>query len=185
MIALKQNPKGIDTRIQNIQKALYAKLCALWSMPEVEYNCYGRAYRNQDEEGRYIPEVYTGQQNKEYDDPLLNDAIYCTSFFGRANRDDEITGDLSKAHCHLIFCLNVQKIKPSVAHRGDEEIHVDALRTLQQMAGQLDIVSLEQWADTVFKEYTGYKARKGMEDADMHPYHYFRINFTTTFKNNC
>lgn len=188
MLYTKENPKGIDHNIQSIQIKMYDKLREIWELDVSgsDWNCYGRCYRNQDENGKYIPEVYSGEQGVEYIDPLYNDTIKCTSFFGVSNRSTMQVGGQTKTLVHLIFSLNVQEIK-NLTHRGDEEIHNDVLTVLKGIVGFVDqITDIVQWMDAVFQEYDGYKSQKGVQYTDMHPKHCFRINFYTEYKNsNC
>lgn len=183
MIFLKQTIDGIDVPIQQVQEYIYERLSSVWGYTEGDWNCYGRAYRNKDEKGMYVPEPYTGQQNIEYADALYNDRIKCTSFFGESDMENQILGGDMKANVHLIFALNIAKTKPSIPHRCDAEIHADVIRCLQSMGGLCQGIQLVQWFDSVYREYTGDKVRKLATMTDTHPAHCFRINFTVTFNN--
>lgn len=182
MILLKTNPQAIDVPIQRIQKLIYSRLKTIWGIADADWNCYGRCYRNKDEQGKYLPEAYTGQQGKEYTDVLYNDKVKCTSFFGESDRTKPLIGGMQQSDIHLIFCLNAKALKSMLAHRGDAEIHKDVLNVLNLNA-DLSNAYVEQWFDTVFREYTSDKVRLAML-SDTHPAHCFRINFTTTFLTN-
>lgn len=187
MIFTKTTTTGIDMPIQRIQEYLYSSLSALWQMSNEDWNCYGRVYRNQDTIGQYVPQAYTGQQGKEYEDVLYNDKVKCTSWFGESFKETALIGGIFRADIHLIFCVNLPKIK-NVAWRGDAEVHMDVTKTLGLLS-DVNIISIEQGMDNVLREYnSGYKNRiktLGLF-TDIHPAHCFRINFQTTFQNtNC
>lgn len=182
MILLKNNPKGIDIPIQRVQKLIYSRLKAIWGITDNDWNCYGRCYRNKDEQGKYLPEAYTGQQGKEYTDVLYSDKVLCTSFFGESDKTKQLVGGLQQSEVHLIFCINAKQVKNILQHRGDSEIHNDVLTVIGQNGGVSD-VNVQQWFDSVFREYTSNKVKLAML-SDTHPAHCFRINFTTTFSPN-
>lgn len=178
----KTNPKGIDIPIQKIQRKVYDSLTDLWNSDEPFFDCYGRVYRNQDNEGKYIPEAY--YKNNEYVDPLHNDRVWCTFFLGVASDMQSLGGGLFKAKCHIIFSLNLDQVKPGIVHRADEEVHIDCLDALRKALPNDSITDLITWNDNVFREYNGFKAQQGINFTDMHPRHVFRINFDLTFINN-
>lgn len=178
----KTNPKGIDVVIQRIQKRMFDSLIDIWDLDDPLYESFGRVYRNQDKDGKYIPEAYDSKG--EYVDPLYNDKVSCTSFFGVASDQESLGGGLFKAKCHLIFSLNIAEVKPGLTHRGDEEVHADCLNVLRSALPYDSITDIITWNDNVFREYNGYKAQQGVNFTDMHPRHVFRINFDLTFINN-
>lgn len=181
MIFLKDTVKGIDIPIQRIQKYLFQELKTMWGVSDADWNCYGRVYRNKDETGKYYPEPYTGQQGVEYADPLYDDRVKCTSFFGESDTVTELDGGLFKSQVHLIFCLNLAKIKPNIEHRADSEVHQNVLTVLRSAALDTTSLTLQQWLDTVFREYTSDKVRKHAIFTDLQPAHCFRINFNVTY----
>ena len=183
MLYTKTNPVGIDKELQRIQTRLHDSLLAKWvDVDQSKYDCYGRTYRNQDANGRYIPENFKGGKDYAYD-PLYNDRVYATSFFG-ANANWSAQGRQFNAGCHLIFSCNLVKLKPSITHRADEEVHVDVLDSLRDSLAKDTITELVLWQDNIFREYSGFKAQDGSNFTDMHPKHVFRINFDLTFLNN-
>jgi hypothetical protein len=180
----KGNPKGIDIVIQKIQVKVYDYLVDTWDIDDPNYISYGRVYRNQDKDGKYIPEAYVS--DNEYVDPLYNDKemCLCTSFFGVGSDQQSLGGGLFTAKCHIIFSLNIAQLKPGIIHRADEEVHIDCLDALRKALPFDTITNLITWNDNVFREYNGYKAQNGIIFTDMHPKHNFRINFDLTFINN-
>ena len=108
----KNNPVGIDLRIDKLQNFLYNKLA--W----VNYESYHRAYKNQ-KENSLIPEVYTA--NGDYKEVYFNDNYNATSFFlvddNRTIEDVSATVGVS-----LIYQVKLDALYPSVSHRADEEV---------------------------------------------------------------
>lgn len=181
MLFLKTSPVGIDAMIQTIQQHLHEALLSLWGIADVDYMCYGRAYRNATVKG-FIPEVY--KENNEYGSPLTNDQKALTSFFGADARAKVDRGE-SITNVHLVFCMDISKIK-NLTHRADEEIHMDILTILRERAWEYSITSTEQWMDNVLREYSGWRANEGMKYLDMHPFHCFRVNLEVKYENtNC
>lgn len=184
MLYPKTNPRGIDIKIDRIAKKVHDYLLSAWGIDSSSYFCFGRVYRNQDSQGRYIPEAYKGK--KEYSDPLYNDKSICTSFFGVDTDMQSLGGGDFTAQCHLIFSLNIAKIKTDIAHRADEEIHIDCLNALRSGLDWDSITEIVTGLNVVFAEYNGFKSQDGVIFTDMHPKHVFRINFDLTFNNtNC
>lgn len=184
MIFAKTTPKGIDVPIQRIQNKMHGKLISLWGIDETKYNCFCRCYRNQDEQGLYIPEFYTGQDGKEYIDALMHDFVYVSSFFGIGTEIQSLGGKTFKASCHLIFSLNIKQLRAAIPHRGDEEIHIDVLQALRQSLSSDTITTVITGMDNIFREYTGFRSQKAIRFEDKHPKHCFRINFDLTYTNN-
>jgi hypothetical protein len=116
MLYVKENPVGIDIPIQNFQKFLYKKLCEKWG----DFECYGRAYRNQKDNG-YIPEIYNG----EYKDVFFDDKVSALSFFNVSDMQKQLMSQ-READVSLIFCVNIQKVK-NIKHRADEEVRIDVI----------------------------------------------------------
>jgi len=167
MLFLKENPIGIDIPIQNFQRFLHRKLCETWKTSE--YESYGRAYKNQTKKGGYIPEVYNG---KDYKEVLFNDKTHALSFF--------IVGDVQKelmqqreADVALIFCVNVQKLKPNITHRADEEVRINVIELCDLRQFSFDMISVITGIKSVFAEFDISQIKY----RDMNPLHCFRLNF--------
>lgn len=178
MISLKTTPKGVDIPIQKLQQYLYGRLNATWNLSDTDFNCYGRAYKNDLGNG-FIPEVYVG--NNEYKEVLLDDTVKALSFFGVS---DERKGkyDYTTEAC-LIFFVDISKIK-SLQHRGDEEVKIDVLQLFETALFGFELTGFTTTKELVFKEYTGLRRNDGLKFKDMHPKHCFRLNFSLTYNNN-
>lgn len=183
MIITKDNPQGIDVPLQKLQKLLYGKLCATWGLDQAgdDYRCYGRAYKNEAEEG-YLPEVYIG--DSEYRDAFYDDGHKVVSFFGVG--DTRTVGLQTETDAFIVFQLNIAEVKPTITHRGDEEVHMDVLNALMIPAFGFTIKELVTDIYNVFEEYRKYAPRlrrntESIKFRDMHPWHVFRVNLALIY----
>lgn len=175
MIATKTKPVGIDILIQRLQNFLYVQLQNTWGIAAADYNCYGRAYRNQTADG-YSPEVYTG--NNEYKDSFFDDTVKVLSFFS-VSENQKYNGGLI-ANVALIFCIsNIGQLKPGIVWRADEEVRMDVQMLLHSPRFGFMMSGVETGLDNVFREFSGWSKKKGIQFMDMHPLHCFRINLVT------
>ncbi|MBO9151924.1 hypothetical protein ACFOTA_06885 [Chitinophaga sp. GCM10012297] len=176
----------MDIPIQKLQGYLFSKLPAVWGITPAEYSAYGRCYRNQKDDG-YVAEVYTG--NREYREVYLDDTVSALSFFG-------ISGDTeldiaSTASVHLVFFVNLEKLKPAIGHRGDEEVRVDVLNLIKGGIYGFTVTEISTGIERVLQEYAGTTMAQrdnldGLYARDMHPYHCFRFDFELRYNiNNC
>lgn len=179
MLITKTTPQGIDWYIQELQTRLYDALMVKWSNPN--YHSYGRCYRNKKDTG-WIAEVFTGA---EYKDVYWNDALDAISFFGMSEKIEY--DKQNKANVHLVFFVNVKKLKPSITHRADEEIRADVQSIIGASLNGFFLESVELWLDNVLREYPGTRRDKGLIAVDMQPVHCFRLNFSISYdsQKNC
>jgi len=180
MLITKTNPAGVDVPIQKVQEFLHARLLALWNVSSNLYRSYGRCYRNKLDYG-YVAENYEGAN--EYKEVYWDDNLAVISFFGVGTtiKHDKIK---EYADVHLVFFLNLQKVKPAIAHRADEEVHRDLLRIVGESLYGLTYTGLDTGIDNVLREYPGSRRDKRLLAADMHPVHCFRLNFTLFYNKN-
>jgi len=169
---LKDSVTGIDRPIQALQTFLYSQVKALWNLSDTSFNMFGRAYRNQTEDG-YVPEFFTG--GLDYNDLFFDDKVSATAFFGVAEKQTYASGSAT-ADVFLIFMVNLDKIK-TTGKRLDEEARNDIEILCSQQRNSFTMVGFDTGLDSVFKEYTGWKKKDGIKYRDQHPYHCFRINF--------
>ena len=178
---------GVDIPVQRFQQFLYPQLKLVWSITtDDDYDCHGRAYKNQTSDG-YIPEIFAGVGNDpdqpDYREVLLDDNKSALSFFvlGDVTRYDagNTTATLS-----LTFLVNVPALKPALGYRGDEEIRNDVEKLCQIDRFGFRMTEIVIGVDQVFKEYAGWRKKEGMKFRDMHPYHCFRLNFSTLYDIN-
>lgn len=189
MLNLKTNPVGIDAAIQKLQVYLHDALMPLWGMdPGVAaqnklYQCYGRCDRNLREDS-YIAEVFQG--GKEYKEVYWNDTLNAISFFGTGSKE-EYNGRML-ADVHLVFFVNVAKVRTGITHRADEEARRDVQLLVQSPTYDFEYTDTEIWLQNVLREYPGSYREKRLIAVDMQPVHCFRLNFQLIYNkdlSNC
>lgn len=178
MLITKSNPVGLDWYIQEAQKQLHQRLLISWGAT-VKYDCYGRSYRNKKDEG-YVAEVYTSTQ--EYKEVYYDDKLSAISFFGIS---DKIKKDVTnQANIHLVFFVNIATLKPTIAHRADEEVRKDVFKALGASSFGMSFLSAELGLENVLKEYPGSRREQRLKAVDMHPIHCFRFNYFLSYNQN-
>jgi hypothetical protein len=179
MIYLKNIPVGIDSPIQQFQQFLYDQLKKKWKVSDTEYDSYGRCYRNQTDAG-YVPEVFVSSDlanNTVYKPALFDDTINkAVSFFdvGSVVKYDNGT---SKATVYLIFMVNVALIKPTLQHRGDEEIRRDVELLCSMRRFNFTLNEFMTGYKNVFNDFDGWLKADQVTFRDLHPLHCFRLGF--------
>ena len=172
MLIQKDNPVGIDALIQDMQKQMHDQLLLKWSLNTDVYNAYGRCYRNKTNDG-YIAENYTG--NNEYKEVFWDDNLSVISFYGTDGKADYAQGQT--INVHQVFFINIKKVKPSITHRGDEEVKADIISVVKAGPYGLSITGFEQFTENVLREYPGSRRERRLAAVDMHPLMCFRLNF--------
>lgn len=170
---IKTSPVNVDIVIQKLQTKLHDYLLTKWGMTNTEYQAHGRCYRNKKANG-FVAEVYSG--DNEYKDVYWNDELKAISFFGIDAKIEKAI--MTKAKVHLIFFVNIKKIKPTITHRADEEIRSDVTDFIGKHNGAFTFESIELYTDNVLREYPG----SANVVFDMHPVHCFRLNFSASYK---
>lgn len=178
MIYLKDKPIGVDAVIQQYQQYLQDNLLDRWGMSTDTYVNYGRCYRNQ-KGNDYVPEMYTGQ--KEYQDLYFDDTLFTVSFFGCEEKSFP-DGYQHLALTHIIFLVDLSKIKPTFNYRADEEARNDVYNVLTGFGGgDLKMTKEISGIDNVFKEYTGWNKLSKIKYRDIQNFHCFRFNFNLLY----
>ena len=180
MLITKSNPVGIDVSIQKFQSMLHSKLTDpdRWNNAST-YRCYGRCYRNKKDKS-HIAENYEGQ--KEYKEVYWDDSLSAISFFGISS---PVTHEVTeKANVHLIFFVDLAKVKPSIAHRADEEVRKDVMELFGKGVYGMTYKSMDLWIENVLREYPGSIRDERLKNVDMHPVHCFRFNFLSQYDIN-
>ena len=184
MLIAKTKPVGIDVPIQQLQTFIHEQLVEKWELDDTDYKCHGRCYKNKTDDG-YIAEVYKGGNEagkKDYEEVYWNDRLTAISFFGISdNIDTEIQNTVN---IHLVFFVNIKKLKPAIAHRADEEVRQDVQRLIGSNLFGFQFASIDLWLENVLKEYPGSRRSDGLKAVDMHPIHCFRFNFSLSYDSN-
>lgn len=180
MLIAKIKPVGIDWYIQKIQTRLHDGLVAIWNNA-ADFECYGRAYRNKTDDG-YKAEVFNSPKKpNQYIDVYWDNILSAISFFGVGETKLEI---MAVADIHLVMFVNLEKIKGSITHRADEEIHQDVLSVLGPNIHGFKPTSVITGIENVLREYNGSIRDEQLKFIDMHPIHCFRISGKLTYDIN-
>lgn len=180
MLITKTKPVGLDAAVQQLQTFLHSQLVKTWKLTDDSvYQCHGLIYRNKKDSG-YIAEAYIG--NNEYKEVYWDDALSAISWFGRS--DKTVFDKQTTTNVHLVFFVNLEKLKPTIQHRADEEIRNDIQKLFAYSLFGFSFESVELWIDNVLKEYPGSRRDDRLKAVDMHPIHCFRINLKCFYDTN-
>lgn len=179
MLIRRDNPKGIHIAVQKLQSVLHTALLSAWGISEDAYHCHELCNRNPSLDGGYTAEVYNSTTGN-YDEVYWDDALSAVSFFGMGPKITRRLQD--EVPVHLVFFVDLKKLKPSIAHRADEEVRLDVLRAVGKDLHGFRYDGLELYLENVLREYPGTRASEGLKYIDMTPTHIFRLNYTLTFK---
>jgi len=169
----------MDFYIQQLQNKLHASLLTKWGIDTALYECYDRCYRNKVEDG-YIAEFFEGGKN--YREVYWDDKLAAVSFFGQSG---DITRDVKNiVSIHLVFFVNLTKVKPDLLHRGDEEVRADVQDITGRFSSSFTHESTELWLENVLSDYPGSRRDERLKSVDMHPVHCFKMNFTLRYDPN-
>lgn len=178
MLVTKTGPVGIDYGLQELQTELHTRLLTKWSITTDEYKAYGRCYRKPTDKG-YVAVNY--DSGTEYA-MMIDDSLKAISFFGQSptTRLDQ----KESTEVHLVFFVNLAKLKPSIAHRADEEVRKDVISLFAPALYGFAYQGFEITIESTLREYRG----SWNKILDMHPWHCFRINLKVLYdinSNNC
>jgi hypothetical protein len=174
------NPVGINVGIGKLQAFLFNRLVTKWGISGDDYSSYGLVYRNK-KDNQYIAEAFTGVRN-EYKEVYWDDTKAAVSWFGisGASTFDKV----NKTSVHLVFFVNLKKLKPLIAHRADEEVRIDVQKLIGSFSFGFSYEGSELWIENVLREYPGSRRDNRLGAVDMHPIHCFRINLTCLYSPN-
>jgi hypothetical protein len=177
MLIQSPSPVGKDVAIQSLQSKIHAALLTTWGLSSSDYACYDRCYANK-KDGSYIAEVYVSAG--EYKEVYYDDTYAAVSFFGVSER--ETFNSTMSVPVHLIFMVDLARVKPSNVNRADEEVKVDVLNIIGAHSHGFVFQGIESRVDNCLKEYPG--TRRGMSKMDMHPLLMFRVNLLLNYDKN-
>lgn len=144
------------------------------------YNSYPRVYRNQSSKNDYVAELFDG---KDYKEVYFDDSVAAISFFGSGQTtvsdDNMITTDV-----HLVFMVNLVKIKGSTTQRLDEESKIDVQRIVDTIGRTFGFVlkKVGTGIDYCLKEYPGSRSSDGLMFRDQHPNFCFRFDMQANYQ---
>jgi hypothetical protein len=184
---------GIDERIQHLQDDLHDGLLEKWIIPDDQYQCFGRVYKNPTALG-YRPEAYVSGGN--YHPVELDDRYAVQSFFGLGDKCT-VEGNQKVQDVHLVFFANLEKILLYTTGNvyntalGDVRADMEIREAVEAIMGQNRFGFT--WKETVITvqrategysigranvKQTQYQTQRGEKNFDVHPNHIFRINGT-------
>lgn len=185
MLITKQIPVSVDIPVQAFQNYLYKNLKKLWPVDDTNFDGYGRCYRNANGRG-YVPEIKMNSV-----DP--NDWQYAPIFFDKQtkkalfffdiadNQPYNFSEGLETDKVSLIFITNISKLKPSIQHRGDEEVANDVQKLCSTGYMNFLLTGSETGFTNVFKSFNGLINKDGEVFEDRHPMYCFKFNFDLIF----
>lgn len=185
MLITRSNPQSIDYSIAQLQKHLHDELMGLWGLDTEDpeqgalYRCYDRCNRNK-REGGYVAEIYLGAN--EYEEVYWHDDINAISFFGTGAKEEHAANESTQVH--LVFFVNLAKLKPGITHRADAEVRKDVQNVVSGGWYGFTHTSTEIWLENVLREYPGSYRDQRLKAVDMHPVHCFRLNFEVAYNKN-
>jgi hypothetical protein len=179
-------PKGLDYWIQALQTRLNTHLMSLWDIADEQYNCFGRAYRNNTKDG-YIPEFYdpnsksyvSGDGGNNGGGLFYQDSLAAMSWFGLVDPIKVDNGE-STARVHLMFFVDLSKIKvdglaAANGQRLDDACVQDVQNFIQSNGNNFTVHAVWKDIDKVLERYSGSLKKRALQD-DMHPKFCFRLD---------
>ena len=178
MLVTKTSPVGIDYSLQLLQTELHDRLLTTWGIDTSTYKAYGRCYRKPADAGYIVANYDSGTEYTS----LFDDTLKAMSFFGQspATRLDQ----KESTEVHLVFFVNLALLKPSIAHRADEEVRKDVISIFAPALYGFAYQGFDITIESALREYRG----NWKKTLDMHPFHCFRINLKVLYdinSNNC
>jgi hypothetical protein len=159
---------GIDIHIDNQVTDYTAKL---WVGKVNQF--YGRVFRNENEEGKIIPEWWIS--GNEYKEVLTDDTKDAQCFFDVLPASEVMGNDL-KSEIQIYFMVNLYSLYPTYTRtEASEQVIRDVLNYTK---------------GTVLRVTRGFESFKTWDypqsswRGDMSPYFLFRVDFTLIY-NNC
>lgn len=163
MIVLKENPVGIDLKIQKLQMFLDN-----W-LPGYNLEILGRT------EIKDKKPIAFYKKNDYKEVLFINQSTSGRVFF----IDNEITktdGKKLVTTVDVIFLLDLIKIKPNVIHRADEEVKIEILDVLKDFLPRNTDIEITRGIEALKDFDTRLK--------DLQPYHFLKFSFELKYNNS-
>ncbi len=180
---------GVDTPIQFFQIHVYNALKSKWGLDDTNFDGYGRIYKNANDKG-YVPEILVSSSdpnNTVYKAVTFDKTRLKAMFFITAGDKAEYKLGQETVTVSLICICNLALVKPSIQHRGDEEVRKDVLSVIiNNVPGNFKVIDSETTFRNVFREFTGLLNKDGEVFEDRHPLFCFRYNMKLCYNTrNC
>lgn len=168
----KTDPVGIDAVVDDLQTQLE-------TLGWTTYDNYSRAYKNKTENG-IIPERYT--QDGNYLEVLFNDNLNASSFFLMGDSLPVIEEGLKvNGSLSLIVQVKLDKLKPLITHRPDEEIRYSVVLALSDNTYNWEVTNITTGIDNV---YSGFDVSQ-INYTDMSEFHVFKLDLNGYYIVKC
>lgn len=162
---LKSKTSGLDCEIKQFQTELYDSLDAAYTF---DVEGYGRAYKNQTEEGK-LPEVWNESQ-KQYNEVYLDQSKPLSFFFLEDGNHTTEDSNFLIAPIKLIVWADLSQLDTVV--RRDDEIQRQVYDSIRNDVNvSFEITGIQKEVDRVF---SGLETTK-IKFSDMQPYHLFAV----------
>ena len=191
---IKENPVGIDLYIQNMQIALYENFVENWKLNQEDWNCYGRIYKQFDNEGlEYLPYPFLKPSNKivpygsdapntsfspyiEYENPVLfQDTVKLQSFFDISETQKIGVDCQSTTKIVLYFFANIETLFINRIGSQDENLCNEVSCFVENIFGFIHH-SKRIGIKTIMKEYSGY-SKDNILFSNKQPLYAFSLEF--------
>lgn len=174
------SPVGLDAVIQELQQYLSSNL------DEIEV-VFGKAYKNENREGQFIPEVFVS--NKEYFEVFSNDNLKSFIFFDVEQiRNAEYQGNTTKyklnAIVRLIASANLLRIYPTLVHRANENLIKDIETAINSFASKNATWRLNTIKEGVSNVFSNYNYAIPDKQINMQPLYIVAFEFQVEYNNN-
>jgi hypothetical protein len=182
MLNLKSIPTGIDIPIQLFQSWMYQKLKPLWNLDDVNFESYGKIYRNKTEAG-YIPEVFVSSlssNNTVYKEAFFDQSIHKVVSFFQVDPERKFENCDIKANVSLYFIINGQKVK-STPWRASEEIKNDLYQLSHVPKYGMVLTGSESGFKLIFRDFDGWITNDTLTYLDIEPYYCFKLMYTVAY----
>ncbi|MFA5652411.1 MAG: hypothetical protein WC933_03530 [Candidatus Paceibacterota bacterium] len=162
------NPKGIDLRIDRIQRDIERRLD--WT----NFDIYGRLYANE-RDGKKVIEAHIS--NNDYKEIFIDDKK--TAVIGFLVGENRSGFNIIKVPVQLICSCMLNKIYDST-ERKDEYVLLEMLKLIEKHTHYPN----EKQVKTKFSEVFANTDISRIKFRDMHPWFNFSIEFDLIYKNN-
>lgn len=183
--------QGIDFYVQGLQNRWYNKAKTLWGVTDDNYNCFGRAYRNNTPDG-YIPQFFNPETQQYVDGGNKNtaggmfyqDTLSVMSFFALVDPMRRDPGTVNRyedtAYLQWLFFLDLSKITPggiedAQGQRLDEVCINDVRNYVQSNGNCFTVHDTFRDIDKVLERFSGSAKQRALQD-NMYPKYCFRID---------
>lgn len=163
---LQTNTSGIDCEIKDFQTDLYTSLDAKYSFT---IEGYPRAYKNPNENGDMIPEVWN-ESKQEYEDVLLDTSKPYKFFFITGDNHTTEDGAYFIAPTKVVFIVDLSRLDTVV--RADAKAQKDAAAAIStDVLANFEVTGIEMGIANVFSGFS----IDAIEFDNIHPWHIFAI----------